>query len=373
MIRELGRKFADEELRPRAAQVDEEGEVSREILDQMAELGMMGICFPEEYDGGGFGEVGYCVMIEELARGCMSTAIVLGGHVSIGAMAIYLSGSDEQKKKWLGQMCRGEKLGAFALTEPQAGSDAGAITTNAVNKGDHFLLNGQKTFITNGGISDVYSVFAVTTPGARTRGISAFVVEADMPGFSTGKPEKKMGIRGSHTADLFFEDVKVPKENLLGEKDKGFIVAMKTLDVGRVALAAMCLGVAKEALDLSIKHAQEREQFGKPIGKLQAVQLMLADMAAQIYNLESITYRTAWMYDQGMKFTREAAICKLVASETLCSVVDNAVQIHGGMGYMSEYPIERMYRDARITRILEGTNEIQRIVIAGNLLKKGNY
>ena len=373
MIRDLARKFADEELRPHAAQVDEECELTEGILEKMAELGMTGICFPEEYDGGGFGEVGYCVLIEELARGCMSTAIVLGGHVSIGAMAIYLAGTDEQKKKWLGPMSRGEKLGAFALTEPQAGSDAGALRTTAVDKGDYFLLNGQKTFITNGGISDVYSVFAITTPGARTRGISAFIVEADMPGFSTGKPEKKMGIRGSHTADLFFEDVKVPKENLLGQKDRGFVVAMQVLDVGRVALAAMCLGVAKEALDLSIKHSLEREQFGKPIGRLQAVQLMLADMSAQIYNLESITYRTAWMCDQGMKFTREAAICKLVASETLCSVVDDAVQIHGGMGYMSEYPIERMYRDARITRILEGTNEIQRIVIAGNLLKKGKY
>ncbi|MDP8240962.1 MAG: acyl-CoA dehydrogenase family protein [Candidatus Hatepunaea meridiana] len=373
MIRELARKFANEELRPRAAQVDEEGEVSKEVLDMMAELGMTGLPFPEEYDGGGFDETSYCILMEELARGCMSTAVVLGGHVSIGAMAIYLAGTDEQKKKWLGPMARGEKFSAFALTEPQAGSDAGALRTTAVDMGDHYLLNGQKTFITNGGISDVYSVFAVTTPGAGTRGISAFIVEADMPGFSAGKPEKKMGIRGSHTTDLFFEDVKVPKENLLGKKDRGFVVAMKTLDVGRLSVVSLCLGVSKEALDLSIKHSLEREQFGKPIGNLQAIKWMLADMSAQVYALESMAYRTAWMCDNNIPFTREAAICKLVASETVCNVVDNAVQIHGGMGYMSEYPIERMYRDARITRIFEGTNEIQRLIISGNLLKKGKY
>ncbi len=373
MLRELARKFADEELRPRSAQVDGDGEVSKDVLDQIAQLGMLGVVFPEEYDGGGMGEVGYCILMEELARGCMSTAVVVGGHESIGAMAIYLAGTGEQKKKWLGPLARGEKFAAFALTEPGAGSDAGAISTRAEDKGDHYLLNGQKTFITNGGISDVYSVFALTTPGQGTRGISAFIVEADMPGFSVGKPEKKMGIRGSHTTDLFFESVKVPKENLLGQRDRGFVVAMQTLDVGRLSLAAMCLGQAKEALDLSIKHSRERVQFGRPIGEQQAIKWMLADMSAEIYALECMTYRTAWMCDQGMRFSREAAICKLVASETLCRVVDHAVQIHGGMGYMADYPIERMYRDARITRIFEGTNEIQRLVISGNLLKKGKY
>jgi len=373
MLREMAHKFADEELRPRAAQVDEEADVSKEVLDQTAELGMLGVPFPEEYDGGGMGEVGYCIMMEELARGCMSTAVVVGGHVSIGAMAIYLAGTDEQKKKWLGPLARGEKLAAFALTEPGAGSDAGAITTKAEDKGDHFLLNGQKTYITNGGISDVYSIFALTTPGARTRGISAFIVEADMPGFSAGKPERKLGIRGSHTTDLFFENVKVPKENLLGQKDRGFVVAMQTLDVGRLSIGAICLGQSKEALDLSIKHAKERVQFGKPIGDQQAIKWMLADMATDILALESITYRAAWMCDQGMNFSREAAICKLIGSEVLNRVVDRAVQIHGGMGYMADYPIERMYRDARITPIFEGTNEIQRLVISGNLLKKGKY
>ena len=373
MLRELVRKFADAELRPRAAQVDEQGDVSREVLDKAIELGFMGVVFPEEYDGGGMGEVGYCILMEELARGCMSTAVVIGGHESIGAMAIHLAGSPEQKERYLKPMARGELIGAFALTEPEAGSDAGAIKTFAEDRGDHFVLNGQKTFITNGGLADIYSVFAITTPGAGTRGISAFIVEAGIPGFSTGKPERKMGIRGSHTTDLFFEDVKVPKQNLLGQRDRGFVVAMQTLDVGRLSLAAMCLGQAREALDLSIKHARERVQFGKPIGELQAIKWMLADMASEIYALESITYRTAWMCDRGMDFTRESAICKLMSSESLCRVVDNAVQIHGGMGYMADFPIERFYRDARITRIFEGTNEIQRLVVSGSVLKKGKY
>ena len=373
MLSEMAKRFADEELRPRAVKVDKEGEVSRKVLNLTADVGMLGVPFPEEYDGGGMGEIGYCVLIEELARGCMSTAVVIGGHVSIGAMAIHLAGSDEQKNKYLKPMALGKKLGAFALTEPQAGSDAGAVSTTAEDKGDHYLLNGQKTYITNGGLADIYSVFAITTPGAGTRGISALIVEADYTGVSVGPPEKKMGIRGSHTTDLFFDNVKVPKENLLGKKDGGFVVAMQTLDVGRISLSAICLGKAKEALDLSIKHSLEREQFGKPIGNLQAIKWMLAEMAAEIYCMESIIYRTAWMCDNGIPFSSESAICKLVASESLGKIVDKAVQIHGGIGYMADFPIERMYRDARITRIFEGTNEIQKLVISGNLLKCGKY
>lgn len=373
MLREMARRFADEELRPRAATVDETGEVSREVLDKAIEIGMFGVVFPEEYDGGGFGEVGFCIMMEELARGCMSTPVVIGGHESIGAMAIYLAGSADQKERLLKPMARGELIGAFALTEPGAGSDAGAQKTRALDQGDHWLLNGTKTYITNGGLADIYSVFAVTTPGQGTRGISAFIVPADLPGVTVGKPEKKMGIRGSHTTDLFFEDVKIPKENLLGELNQGFKVAMQTLDVGRLTLGAMCLGAAKEALDLSIKHARERVQFGKPIGDNQAIKWMLAEMAALVYSLESILYRTAWKCDQKLSFSRDSAIVKLTASETLCKVVDHAVQIHGGLGYMSDYPIERMYRDARITRIFEGTNEIQKLVISTNLLKVGKF
>jgi len=371
MLRDLARRFADKELRPHAAEVDRNGEVPRQVIDKAAELGFLGVVIPEEYGGGGFGEIGSCIVMEEISRACFSTGVVIGGHTSIGAMAILKGGSETQKKKWLPPMCEGKILGAFALTEPGAGSDAGAIATRAIPDGDYYILNGQKTFITNGGIADVYSVFAKTSPDAGVRGISAFVVEANLPGVRAGKPEEKMGIRGSHTSDLFFEDVRIPKENLLGEEGQGFVVAMKTLDVGRITVGAQCLGQMKEALALSIKHSKERVQFGKPICKQQAIQWMLADMAADIYAAESMIYRAAWMCDRKMPITRQSAITKLLVSEAMGRCVDRAVQLHGGMGYMSEYPVERMYRDARITRIFEGTNEIQRLVIANDVLKRG--
>ena len=370
MLRELAQKFADNEIRPIADKIDRDEDVPIELIKQAAELGFLGIPFPEKYDGADMGETGYCLMLEEIAKACLSTAVVIGGHVSIGAMAIYVGGSEEQKKRFLPDMCTGEKIGAFALTEPGAGSDAGAIATIAVKKGDKYILNGQKTFITNGGIADVYSVFASTDRSAGVRGITAFLVEADRPGFRAGKPEEKMGIRGSHTSDLFFEDVEIPEENRLGEEGQGFSIAMKTLDVGRLSLGAQCLGSAKELLNLSIKHANEREQFGKPIGRLQAVQWMLSEMAVDVYAMESMLYRTTMMHDSGGNVARESAIVKLFCSEALGRVADKAVQLHGGMGYMREYPIERMYRDARITRIFEGTNEIQKLVIARDLLKK---
>ncbi len=371
MLRDLARRFADRELRPHAAEVDRNGEVPRSVIDKAAELGFLGVVLPEEYGGGGFGEIGSCIVMEEISRACMSTGIIIGGHTSIGAMAILKGGSEEQKQKWLPPMAEGKILGAFALTEPGAGSDASAIATKAVRDGDHYVLNGQKTFITNGGVADLYSVFAKTNLDAGVRGITAFLVEADTPGVRAGKPEQKMGIRGSHTTDLFFEDVRVPVENRLGKEGHGFRVAMNTLNVGRITVSAQCLGPMKEALSLSIAHSKERVQFGAPIAKLQAIQWMLADMAADIYATESMTYRAAWMCDQGMPLTRQSAITKLFASEALGRCVDKAVQIHGGMGYMSEYPVERMYRDARITRIFEGTNEIQRLVIANDVLKRG--
>lgn len=369
MLRELAKKFADHELRPRAEEVDKRGEVSREVLNQAAELGFLGIPFPEEYGGAGMGEIGYCIMLEEVSRACFSTSVVIGGHVSIGTMAIYLGGSEEQKQRFMPALCVGEKIAAFALTEPGAGSDAAAIRTFAEKKGNRYILNGQKTFITNGGLADVYSVFAVTDRSAGLRGISAFIVEKDFPGFRAGKPEDKMGIKGSPTCDLFFEEVEAPAENLIGEENQGFKVAMETLNRGRLSLGAQCLGAAKEVLALSVKHANEREQFGKPIGRFQGIQWMLADMATDIYCMESVTYRSAWMCDQGLPFARESAQVKLFCSEALGRCVDKAVQIHGGMGYMREYPIERFYRDARITRIFEGTNEIQRIIIAREVLK----
>ncbi len=369
----MARRFAQKELKPLAEQVDLEGKVPKSTMDKMAELGFMGMVFPEEYGGSGFGETGYCVVQEEIARACASTSVVLGGHESIGAMAIYLAGTDEQKKEFLPALTSGEKIAAFALTEPGAGSDAAAMKTTAVEEDDCFVVNGQKTFITNGGVADVYSVFARTDEGTGTHGISTFIIEKDMPGFSAGPPEKKMGIRGSHTTDIFFDNIRVPKKYMLGTRGKGFHVAMQTLDVGRLSLGAQCLGAAKEALDLSIQHANQREQFGGPISRLQAIQFMLAEMAADVYAMESMTYRTAWMCDQGMPYSRESSIVKLFCSEALDRVVDKAVQIHGGMGYMSEYPIERFYRDARIVRIFEGTNEIQRLVIARHLIKNQKF
>ncbi len=370
MVRELARKFADKEVRQHAEANDKNSDVPREIIDKAAELGFLGLPFPEKYGGADMGEIGYCIMLEELARACFSTAVVIGGHVSIGAMAVYLGATEEQKKRLLPAMCAGEKLASFALTEPQAGSDAGAMRTTAVKKGDRYIINGQKTFITNGGIADVYSIFALTKPEAGMRGISAFLVDKDTPGFKAGKPEEKMGIRGSHTTDLFFEDMEVPAENMLGEENKGFGVAMKTLDVGRVGIAALSLGAAKEVTDLSVLHSKQRVQFGKPLARLQAIQWMLAEMATSVYAMDTMVYRTAWMYDEGKNITQEAAIAKLFCSEELAKCADHAVQIHGGMGYMRDYPIERFYRDARITRIFEGTNEIQKLVIARDELKK---
>lgn len=381
MLREVARKFTDNEVRPRAAEIDEKEEIPFDLIRKAAELGFLGVVFPEQYGGGGFGELGYCLLLEEISRGCNSTAVTIGGHESLGSMAIYLAGSEEQKTKYLRPLAEGEKLATYALTEPGAGSDAGGIKTIAEKQGNCYVLNGSKTFITNGDLADVIVVFALTDPEKRTHGgITAFILEKDWQGFRAGKPERKMGIRGSHTTDLFFENVQVPAENVLGGVGNGFKVAMETLDVARVSLAAQCLGSAKEMLDLSIRHANQRIQFGKPIAEQQAVQIMLADMAAEIFETESIIYRTAQMIDQvlsersnGRPFGRESAICKLRATDTLCRVADNAMQIHGGMGYMRDYPIERLYRDARITRIFEGTNEIQHLVIARDLIKKGSY
>jgi len=307
-----------------------------------------------------------------VARACASTATVIGGHQSLGAMALHLFGCEELKRRYLPGLARGEAIAAFALSETEAGSDAGSLRTEARPTEVGWNLSGAKSWITNGNIADVMAVFAVTDRSKGVHGgISAFLVETAWPGFRLGKPEEKMGIRGSGTVSIYFDDMAVPAGNLLGQVGEGFKIAMRTLECGRLTLAASCLGQAKEALELSLAYAKQRVAFGKPIGQHQAVQAMLADMATDVYLMESAVYRTAWIADGGRPFGREASMAKLFCSEALDRVVDKGLQIHGGVGYTREFEIERLYRDARINRIFEGTSEIQRIVIASDLLKRG--
>ncbi|MGB9664704.1 MAG: acyl-CoA dehydrogenase family protein [Ignavibacteria bacterium] len=365
MLREMVRDFTNNEIKPLAKKIDEEERIPEELINKIADLGLLGASFPVEYGGGGFGEIGYCIIQEEISRGCSSTATFIGAHQSIGTNAIYLGGNEELKQKYVVPLAQGKMIAAFCLTEAQAGSDSFNIKTRAHIDGNYYILNGEKLWITNGGIADVLSVFARTD-----KGISAFVVETKWDGVKIGPSEKKMGIRGSTTNPISFENVKVPKENLIGQEGRGFLLAMKTLDAGRLGLGAACIGSAKELLELSTKYAKERIQFDQPISNFQAIQFMLAEMTALIYAMESMVYRTAAKYDKGESVTREAAIVKLFCSEALDKIVDYAVQIHGGMGYSRELPIERMYRDARINRIFEGTNEIQKGIIARDIIKR---
>jgi len=365
MLREMVRDFATNELKPIAAQIDEDEAIPEHIINKIKELGLLGAYFPVEYGGSGFGEVGYCVIQEEIGRACLSTATFIGAHQSIGTNSIYIGANEEQRQRWMPSLTSGEKIAAYALTEPMAGSDAFNLKTKAVEDEDGWLLNGDKMWITNAPFADIFSVFARTKLG-----ISLFVVPADLPGVIVGAPEKKMGIRGSKTATVSFENVRVPKEDLIGREGKGFIIAMKTLDAGRLGLGAACLGACKELLEITTKFAKFRKQFDQPISNFEAVQFMLAEMATEVYICESIIYRTAAAYDKGNMLSRHAAIVKLVASEALSKCVDLAMQVHGGMGYSRELPIERIYRDSRINRIFEGTSEIQKIVIANDVIKR---
>lgn len=365
MLRDMVRDFVDSEIRPIAQKIDEDEKIPPELIRKMGELGLLGAVFPPEYGGGGFGEVGYCLMQEQIARGCMSTATFIGAHQSIGSNAIYIGGSEALKKKYLVPLAEGKLIGAFALTEVLAGSDSFNVRTKARLEGDEWILNGEKMWITNGGLADIVSVFARTD-----RGVTAFVVETKWPGFTAGPAEKKMGIRGSTTNAITLDNVRVPKENMIGDDGRGFIIAMKTLDAGRLGLGAACTGAAKELLERSTKYAKERVQFDVPISQFEAIQFMLAEMGILVYAMESIVYRTAIDYDAGKSVSRQAASVKYFCSESLDEVADMAVQIHGGMGYSRELPIERYYRDSRINRIFEGTNEIQKVVIAKELLKK---
>jgi alkylation response protein AidB-like acyl-CoA dehydrogenase len=365
MLRDMVRDFTNSEIKPVARRIDEEEKIPPELIQKIKDLGLLGAAFPQEYGGGGFGEVGYCIVQEEIGRGCLSTATFIGAHESIGANAIYIGGSEHLKKKYLVPLAEGKFIGAFALTETLAGSDSFNLRTRAHLDGNEWVINGEKLWITNGSLADVISAFARTE-----KGISGFVVETKLPGFTAGPPEKKMGIRGSVTSPITFDNVRVPKENIIGDDGRGFLIAMKTLDAGRLGLGAACVGAAKELLELSTKYAKERKQFDVAISQFEAIQFMLAEMATVTYAMESIVYRTAAAYDAGKPISRQSATVKLFCSEGLDKVADHAVQIHGGMGYSRELPIERFYRDSRINLIFEGTNEIQKIVIARDVIKK---
>lgn len=370
-LRRMIREFAEAEIAPIAAELDREHKVPRDIMRKLGEMGLLGVCFPQEYGGMGAGETGYCILMEELGRVCANTAVNVGAHIGIGAMSIYLDGTPEQKRKYLTPLARGEKIAAFGLTESNAGSDAANVRTRAVREGDSWILDGGKVFITNGGYADIITVLAVTDPALGARGgITAFIVETNWPGFKVAREEDKMGIRGSSTAELVFEELRVPHENVLGKVGEGFITFMKSLDMGRLTLGAACLGGAQQLLEQCVYWAKTRVQFGEALAHKQAVQWMIANMATEIEALRSLVYRVAWMVDTGQPFTQLAAMCKLYGSEVLSRAVDMAVQIHGGLGITRDFGVERAFRDARINEIFEGTNEVQRIVIASNIFRE---
>jgi alkylation response protein AidB-like acyl-CoA dehydrogenase len=370
MVRDMVRDFAQNEIAPRAAEVDKTEEFPADNIRRMAELGLLGLPYPEEYGGGGGDYVSYAIAVEEIARSCGSTALVYAAHVSLGCGPIYYFGTEEQKKRWLPHLCSGQGLAAFGLTEPEAGSDAGATRTTAIRDGDEYVLNGSKMWITSGAIADVVNCTAKTDPESGTRGISCFLVEKGTPGFIPGKNEPKMGLKGSVTSALSLENCRVPAENLLGKEGEGFKQMLVTLDGGRISIGAMALGLAQAALDEAMRYARERVQFGQPIAKFQAIQWMIADMATEIDAARLMVYRAAAMKDAGVRFTREAAMAKLYASEVAERAAFKALQVHGGYGYSREYPVERIYRDQRLCSIGEGTSEIQRLVIARQVLGK---
>jgi butyryl-CoA dehydrogenase len=371
MFQGLFREFAQNEVAPLADEIDHEERTPVETLKLAAEMELMGLPIPMEYGGAGLDVLSYCLLMEELGKVCLSTATTISVHVANGCLPIYLDGTEEQKQTYLVPLARGEKIGAFALTEPEAGSDAARIQTTALRDGDHYVLNGSKIWVMNGDIASTFIVFAVTDLEAGTRGITAFIVEKDVPGFKVGRRERKMGIRGSSTNQLFFDECRVPAENVLGgEEGKGYITALKSLDFARLSMGAVCLGVAEGALDQALEFATTRVQFGDVIAHKGAIQAYVADMATEIEALRHLVYRTAWEVDQGKRYTSLASMCKLYGSEVANRVVTRAVQIHGGAGYVKDYPIERLFRDARITRIFEGTNEIQRFVIAADIFRQ---
>ena len=376
LVRKMYREFAENEVKPLAAEIDEEERFPMETVEKMAKLGMMGIYFPKEYGGAGGDVLSYAMCVEELAKVCGTTAVIVSAHTSLCAAPIFENGTEEQKKKYLPDLCSGRKIGAFGLTEPGAGTDAQGQQTTAVleESGENYILNGSKCFITNGNVADTFVIIAVTGKTTDKRGrtmkeISAFIVEKTDKGFSQGKHEKKMGIRGSSTCDLIFEDCVIPKDRMLGKKGEGFKIAMKTLDGGRIGIASQALGIAEGALERTIAYVKERKQFGRAIGAFQNTQFQLADMATKVEAAQLLVYKAAMAKATQKSYSVEAAKAKLYAAEVAMEVTTKAVQLHGGYGYTREYEVERMMRDAKITEIYEGTSEVQRMVISGALLK----
>ncbi|MFJ5751989.1 acyl-CoA dehydrogenase family protein [Peribacillus frigoritolerans] len=370
-MKEMIRNFVEREVEPFAIQIEEEDAIPEHLVEKAKDLGLFGISIPEQYGGIGLNAVGKATVLEQLGRTHNGFVSLISAHTGIGSTGLVKLASEHLKNKYLPEMAAGTKIGAFALSEPGAGSDATNLATNAEKKGDYWVMNGTKHFITNGPIADVYTVFALTDKDKGAKGgITAFLVERDFPGLTVGKKDKKMGLRGSYTSQVIFEDCIIPEENVIGEVGMGYISALKILGEGRVGLAARAVGSSGKLIELSAKYAKERIQFGKPIADNQAIQWMLADMATETEAARALTMMAAQKIDEGKKVIKEASMAKLFASDVFNRVADKAVQIHGGMGYMAEYPVERFYRDARITKIYEGTNEIQRLIIARNVLEE---
>ncbi|HHJ52348.1 MAG TPA: acyl-CoA dehydrogenase, partial [Caldithrix abyssi] len=370
MVRRMVRDFARKEMAPIAIEMDEKEQFPHETFKKMAELNLLGLPFDEKYGGAGFDLISYTITLEELARVCASTALSYSAHVSLAASPIDMFGTEEQKQKYLVPLAKGEKIGSFGLSEPEAGSDAGSIQTTARKEGDRYILNGSKMWITNAEVADIFVVAAVTDKEKGRKGISNFIVERGFPGFEVGKKEKKCGMRASPTNMLHFSDCEVPAENLLGQENAGYRQFLTTLDGGRVGIAAQALGIAKEALKRSLNYAQQRVQFGKKIGEFQAIQFKLADMATKIHAAELMIYDAAWKKQNGQPYIHEAGMAKLFATEMATEAANQAIQIHGGVGYTKEYEVERFWRDAKLLEIGEGTSEVQRIVIYRELLKQ---
>ena len=369
MLQKMYREFAENEVKPLAEEVDEKEEFPVETVKKLAKYGWLGIPIPKAYGGAGGDNIAYAMAVEELSKVCATTGVIVSAHTSLCAAPILEFGTQKQKEKYLPQLAKGEKLGAFGLTEANAGTDASAQQTVAVLDGDEYVIDGSKIFITNAGYADIYIIMAMTDKSQGTRGISAFIIEAGTPGFTIGKKEAKMGIKGSSTCELIFENCRIPKENLLGKEGKGFGIAMKTLDGGRIGIAAQALGIAQGAIDVTVSYVKERKQFGKALSYFQNTQFQLAEMVAKTEASRLLVYKAADYKDKNIPYSNEAAIAKLFASATAMEVTTKAVQLHGGYGYTREYPVERMMRDAKITEIYEGTSEVQKMVIAANLLK----